>query len=392
MLKILSYLFGKKGSVKKVRGFARKLYQPDLAFSGQARSQVQEIAEERKDNELILESLGEGVLSVDGDLRVKYINYLASRMLLVPKKGVIGESLLLWEERAFRPLLQKAHALLKECLKRGCAVTDSLSTEEGRRSYFELIAIPKAQKRGVILILQDKSSHYKVLEVGKDFISNASHELRTPITIIKGFAETLHDMPDLPRDLVVDITEKIVRNCQRMDNLVKSLLTLADLENLPINRFQECDLVALVESCRQLILSVYPTAHVEIEKQAGSFIILGDPDILELAISNLLENAAKYSVAPAHIRVIFEENEKEIKMSIEDKGIGIPASSLEHIFDRFYTVSKAHSRRLGGVGLGLAIVKTIIEKHEGTISVSSIVGKGTTFTLAFSTRSASLDR
>jgi signal transduction histidine kinase len=219
----------------------------------------------------------------------------------------------------------------------------------------------------------------KVLEMGKDFAANASHELRTPITIIRGFAETLQDLPELPRDMVVDIIEKIVRNCQRMDTLVKNLLTLADLENLPDSRFKECDLVVLAETCRQVVLVVYETAQTTIEKNSESITIAADPDILELAIINLLDNAAKYSNPPAKITIKLEQEGDEACISISDQGIGIPPADLEHIFERFYTVDKARSRRLGGAGLGLSIVRTIVEKHHGTISVTSMVGIGTTF-------------
>jgi signal transduction histidine kinase len=223
------------------------------------------------------------------------------------------------------------------------------------------------------------------LEIGKDFITNASHELRTPITIIKGFAETLQDMPNLPPEMVADITEKIVRSCQRMDLLVKNLLTLADLENLPSLRLQECDLVALLENCQHFLQAAHPAAQLNLEKKKkGNITILADPDILELALMNLLENAVKYSPVPASISISIEKIKEKVKVCIKDQGIGIPAESLDHIFSRFYTVDKARSRRLGGAGLGLSIVKTIIEKHDGEISVASELGKGSTFTLIFS--------
>jgi signal transduction histidine kinase len=260
-------------------------------------------------------------------------------------------------------------------------LTDSISLKGTKKTFLDLIAAPKAQRNGAILVLQDKSSHYKVLEMGKDFVANASHELRTPITIIKGFAETLQDLPELPRETVVDITEKIVRNCQRMDTLVKNLLTLTDLENLPDSHFQECDLVALAEMCRQVVLSVYEDAQITIKKNKDPIVVAADPDILELAVINILDNAAKYSNPPAEIEITLTQEDSEAHVSISDHGIGIPPADLEHIFERFYTVNKARSRRLGGAGLGLSIVRTIIEKHQGTISVSSQVGVGTTFSI-----------
>jgi len=109
--------------------------------------------------------------------------------------------------------------------------------------------------------------------------------------------------------------------------------------------------------------------------------IAADGNILELAIINLLTNAAKYSKPPAKIHISLEKEGDEAKVVIKDQGIGIPPSDLEHIFERFYTVDKAHSRKLGGAGLGLSLVKTIIDKHQGSITVESTLGIGTTFTI-----------
>lgn len=331
---------------------------------------------ERKEKEAILEFLSEGVIVVDGQMNICCINSSGSKMIGIPRRQLVGKK---FPEINALPLMQKCHLILKSCQEKSCALTDSILIEENKKFYLDLIAEP--QPNGAILILQDKSSHYKILEMGKDFVANASHELRTPITIIKGFAETLQDLPELPRDMVVDITEKIVRNCERMDSLVKNLLTLADLENLPDSRFQECDLVALAEACCEVIVSVYENAETTIEKSDESILIAADADILELAIMNLLDNAAKYSNPPARISIKIQQKSSEVILWISDQGIGIPPADLEHIFERFYTVDKARSRRLGGAGLGLSIVRTIIEKHQGTISVTSEVGKGATFSI-----------
>jgi two-component system, OmpR family, phosphate regulon sensor histidine kinase PhoR len=359
-----------------------KLAQTLNSLSDRLRLQIRNITDERNEKEAILESLGEGVIAVDAEMNVRYINFVGSKMIGISRRQILGRPFPVTpQDVPFSPLLEKCRSLLEACQDKLNVLTDSISLGDGKKIYLDLIAAPKAQRNGAILVLQDKSSHYKVLEMGKDFVANASHELRTPITIIKGFAETLQDLPELPRDMVVDITEKIVRNCQRMDALVKNLLTLADLENLPESRFQECDLVALVETCKQVVLAVYETAQMTIEKSSESIIVAADTGILELAILNLLDNAAKYSNPPANIAIKIDQDADEAVLSITDQGIGIPPADLEHIFERFYTVDKARSRRLGGAGLGLSIVRTIVEKHHGTISVASVVGSGTTFSI-----------
>lgn len=351
------------------------------SLSDRIQMQIRSITAERNEKEAILESLGEGVIAVDMGMVIRYANFIASKMLGIPKRHLLGKHFSTIEHKTSSVLIDKCKELLIECQNRSTVVTDSIALGEGKKLYLDLIAAPTAEKNGAIIVMQDKSSHYKVLEMGKDFVANASHELRTPITIIRGFAETLQDLPELAPDMLADITEKIVRNCQRMENLVKNLLTLADIENLPESRFQECDLVALIENCRHVLLSVYPNANVEIIKNKEHIIASADPDILELAITNLLDNAAKYSQGTARITVELEVQKEEVQIVISDQGIGIPAIDLEHIFERFYTVNKAHSRRLGGAGLGLSIVKTIIQHHDGTITVSSELGRGTRFTI-----------
>jgi signal transduction histidine kinase len=367
-------------SVKEDDDF-KKLAQTLNALSARIQSQIKNLMEERNEKEAILESLGEGVIAVDSSMVVRYVNQIGSRMLGIPKHRLIGKLLAPHPEKNQHTLITKCIFLLEMCQEQQMTLTDSLLMEEGRKLYLDLIAAPKASGRGAIIVLQDKSSHYKVLEMGKDFVANASHELRTPITIIRGFAETLQDMPELPPEMIADITDKILRSCQRMETLVKNLLTLADIENLPETRFQNFDLILLIENCKRLLTTVQPSVVINIQKDREAILIAADPDLLELAIMNLLENAAKYSTPPAQITISIEEIEDEVKIVISDQGIGIPAPDLELIFERFYTVNKAHSRRLGGAGLGLSIVKTIVEKHDGTIAVSSTVGQGTSFTL-----------
>ena len=376
-------------SISEKDDFSR-LAQTLNSLSKRLQAQIKNITDERNEKEAILESLGEGVIAVDMDMNVRYVNFIASRMLGIPKRYMLGKSFSSVKGQSPSILIEKCIELLQSSQNRASIVTDSISIGNGRKLYLDLIAAPKAEKNGAIIVMQDKSSHYKVLEMGKDFVANASHELRTPITIIKGFAETLQDMPEISGAMLADITEKIVRNCQRMDNLVKNLLTLADIENLPESRFQDCDLVALIENCRHVLRSVYSSAIVDIHKNNEQIIVAADPDILELAIMNLLDNAAKYSKGAPHITVDIEAMDEEAKITISDRGIGIPDADLEHIFERFYTVDKARSRRLGGAGLGLSIVKTIVERHDGTIRVTSELGHGTSFTLTLPVRRSRL--
>lgn len=350
------------------------------SLSERIRSQIDYLTSERNEKEAILESLGEGVIAVDATMKITYVNYIGSKMLGIHRRHLLQQPFPDEFEKANELLLTRCADLLRRCQSENQILTDSLSFGDGRKVYIDLIAAPKAKGSGAIIVIQDKTSHYKVIEMGKDFVANASHELRTPITIIKGFAETLQDLPEMARDMLSSITEKIVRNCERMEKLIKNLLTLADIENIPESRFKECNLAALIENCTHTLLTVHPKAQVTIESREDALTIFADSDILELALMNLLDNAVKYSPPPAHIKISLNAIEdEEVEITIADSGIGIPPQDIEHIFERFYTVNKAHSRKLGGAGLGLSIVKTIIEKHDGTITAESKLGEGTTF-------------
>lgn len=352
------------------------------SLSRRIQDQIESLKVERNEKEAILESLGEGVIAVDSKMQVLYINYIACKMLGILRRSILEQPFGPKGEKANQELVERCKMLLIRCQEEGTILTDALTYGSEKKVYLDLVAAPKAHGTGAIIVLQDKTNHYRMLEMGKDFVANASHELRTPITIIKGFAETLSDIPDMSTEMRLDIVEKIGRNCQRMESLVKSLLTLADIENLPETRFHPTDLISMLENCRHTVRSVYPDAQITIEKTEEKLIIGADASLLELAINNLLDNAAKYSDPPAKITIKIESaNEDELRIKISDKGKGIPPEDLEHIFDRFYRVDKTHSRRLGGAGLGLSLVKTIISKHDGTIEAASELDRGTTFTI-----------
>lgn len=344
------------------------------SLSKRIEHQVSSLRAEKNNKVAILESLGEGVVACDQAMTVTYINRMAEVFLDVKKQEIVGHSFAL----AKQPLV---HRLMHESAERNEPALAVLKIEKKPKRYLDAIAVPRG-KEGSILVLQDKTGLHKVIELGRDFIANASHELKTPITIIRGFAETLHDHPELSHEVYKEITQKIVSNCQRMETLVRNLLTLAAIdEGLPRSRLQECDLFDLVDRAKQTILVIHPTAEISIETVGEVPLVLADGDLFLQAILNLLDNAAKYSKPPAKIQVLLEKKGNEIEIRIKDQGMGIPQEDLDRIFERFYAVDKSHSRSLGGSGLGLSIVERIVEKHQGSITVDSELGKGSLFTL-----------
>jgi two-component system phosphate regulon sensor histidine kinase PhoR len=352
------------------------------SLSEKIENQIAHLVDQRKETEGILQSLAEGVIALDKEAKITFANQVSCQMLGVFHDQMIGRQLhqISVQEDL---LLKKCHELVLQTLQTFESTTETWILNKENPLFFHLSSTPLPNQSGAILVIQDKTSDYKMVQMGKDFIANASHELKTPITIIRGFAETLQDISLMSPKMVKEVTEKIIRTCERLTHLVKSLLVLADVENMSDNRFRKVDLVPLVENCTHMFLTAHPKIRFSIENKLSQSLVAADSDLLDLAIMNLLENSVKYSNVPAQIEVFLEQENSQVSLTVADKGIGIPERDLPHIFDRFYTVDKARSRKFGGAGLGLSIVKTVVEKHRGSLKVTSEVGKGSTFTLSF---------
>lgn len=345
------------------------------SLSAKVQSHIDTITYEKEEKEAILESLIEGVIAIDGDMRITYTNQMALQLMNLSSQPLLGKSFVSLQQTNLT-------TLLLNCQQQRQVVTEMVVLKRGgKKLYLQAVAAPN-HRSGAILVLQDHSSHYRMLEMRKEFVANASHELKTPITVIRGFAETLNEHPHLPQKTVVEITAKIVNSCKKMTRLINDLLTLSDIENMSETNLIECDIEEISLRCRDLVLDAYPSADISIiNKEQQEIVATGDPHLLEMALTNLMENAAKYSLSPAKITVSLGAEGEQISISVSDQGIGIPPTDLEHIFRRFYTVDKARSRKMGGSGLGLSIVVNVVEKHFGQISVDSILHQGTTFTI-----------
>lgn len=352
-----------------------KLVRTLMSLSERLQNQINTLRQERNEKEVLLESLVEGVVATDESLNIQFVNEAAVQFFNLSRDSLMGHP--------FQSLKQeKAYQMLLRCQTEGRPVIDTLHlNKDGGDFFLDAVAVPKRDNTGVILVMLDKSDHYRILEMKKDFIANASHELKTPITIIRGYAETLMENPDLGQELYQDVTSKIVKNCERMAVLVRDLLALADIENIPSSRIRYFDLMPLIDKILPMITGLFPEARIRVISSEKQVFLEGDPDLIEMALMNLMNNAAKYSTPPADITIRVERKEREVSIVIEDKGIGIPHEDLSRIFERFYRVDKAHSRRVGGSGLGLSIVETVVKKHFGTIHVESVLGKGSSFTM-----------
>jgi two-component system phosphate regulon sensor histidine kinase PhoR len=236
----------------------------------------------------------------------------------------------------------------------------------------------------MILVAHDTSQSMRYQELRKEFVANVSHELRTPLTVIKGFTETLRDgaMNDPvtgPRFL-----STIERHVDQLTNLVSDLLELSKLEGSPeLPRRVVFDIAGVVRRAVDLLLPAAQRKEqsLTVEIARGLPRLIGNPDYIERAVSNLVDNAIKYTPEKGTIHVGASIEDEFVLVEVTDNGIGIPAEDLSRVFERFYRVDRSRSREMGGTGLGLSIVKHVVQGHGGSIDVTSAPGQGTRFRL-----------
>ena len=264
----------------------------------------------------------------------------------------------------------------------------------GRTTSFAVRVAPLGAAVGggglVLVLAEDQTESRRVDEVKRDFVANTSHELKTPVGALALLAETIEDAAD-DAEAVRRFAGKMRQEAQRLTNLVQDLITLSRIqavEPVPDPRPVELDMVVAeaLDRCR-----MKANARGITLASAGTrgLSVLGDEDLLVTALRNLLENAVAYS--PERTRVVVSlkrASDGNAELSVADQGIGIPERDLERIFERFYRVDPARSRATGGTGLGLAIVKHVMAAHNGRVTVRSVEGSGSTFTLFIPLRNA----
>jgi len=342
-------------------------------------TQLQVVMRERNERAALLESLNEGVIVIDHRGYVVYANPAAWRMLGCQLPAMLPQDLTTLI--VARPdLVKKLSEVWRKRIDEHQAQDVAYLSEDPRPLAIDITACPVRGEIATLLVLHDVTSRVQMLRVGRDFVANASHELRTPITIIRGFVEALQEHEMLTKQQRQEIVTKILRNCVRMESLIQNLLLLADVEHGAVPQDATSDLLEVAYECQENLHALYPSAQVSVEPEGmGPWQVRGTSDLLILTIGNLLSNAAKYSKDPATIIVTMRRRNGTIELQVQDRGMGIPDDDLPHIFDRFYTVDKARSRSMGGSGLGLSIVRSIVERLGGKIAAESTLGVGTTF-------------
>lgn len=224
----------------------------------------------------------------------------------------------------------------------------------------------------------------KVLDESREeFVSNVSHELRTPLTSMKVLSDSLLMQEDVPNELYREFMQDIAAEIDRENHIINDLLTLVKLDKTSGDL--EVTSVSVNETIELILKRLRPIAQkqdVEVVFESNRSVVAEIDEVkITLALTNLVENAIKYNKKHGFVKVMLDADHQFFTVEVEDSGIGIPESSYEYIFQRFYREDKSHSKEIGGTGLGLSIARNIILMHRGTVAVSSVVGEGTTFTV-----------
>jgi two-component system phosphate regulon sensor histidine kinase PhoR len=342
--------------------------------------------EERQRNEMeaVLSSMVEGVIAVDMEERVINMNQAAAEMLSCDPSKVQGRSI---QEVARNVDLQN---FIKSALATHELIEMDIVLYADGEHILNLrgtmLRDGEGHRMGALIVLDDVTRLRKLENIRKEFVANVSHELKTPITAIKGFSETLctgdvNDPVDAKRFL-----EIIDKNANRLESIVEDLLSLSKIEREEERKeiiLEEGSIKEVMKSAMKVYQTKANEKNIKIDLQCDEDIRAHmNAPLLELAVGNLLDNAIKYSNARSNVRSTAMQTEEEVIIQIQDHGIGIAKENLPRLFERFYRVDKARSRKMGGTGLGLALVKHIVQAHGGQVSVESTPGKGSTVTIS----------
>ena len=354
--------------------------------------EIRLLSGERNRSSAILRSMVEGVAVIDAEERLVFYNRAFSEILNVDPASAEGRPLIEVVRNSelvglIRRALHGAEGLQSD-ITMGITQTQSFSITAAPVKALDASAsggAPQGKPSGAVVVLHDVTELRRLERVRQDFVANVSHEFKTPLTAIQGFAETLLagalDDPQNNRRFL-----EIIRNhAIRLARLTNDLLKLARIEAGKMElEFSSVSLLELIEACTETTLLKANRKEITLEITVPPQLppVRGDAALLRDVLQNLLDNAIQYTPARGHISVAAAAGPREAVVTVADTGIGIPLADSERIFERFYRVDAARSREAGGTGLGLSIAKHIVEAHGGKLWVESTVGQGSKFSFS----------
>jgi two-component system, OmpR family, phosphate regulon sensor histidine kinase PhoR len=338
---------------------------------------------QRNEQEAIFSSMTEGVVALDEKERIINLNAAAAELLGINPEKTLNRSL---HEAIRNSDLQK---LAEKAFQSGKPVEGDVvvykDRERNLQAHITALRSAEGQNIGALIVLNDVTRLRRLENLRRDFVANVSHELKTPITSIKGFVETLQEGAVNHPDDARRFLGIIAKHADRLNSIIEDLLSLSRVEQQADHNQVVLEQTAVKDFLNTAIQMCQIKAQSKdipiVLDCPGDLVAKINPTLLEQAVVNLIDNAIKYSARGKPIRVEASRAADAIRLSVRDQGCGIDAEHLPRLFERFYRVDKARSRQLGGTGLGLSIVKHIALAHGGHVNVESIVGQGSTFTI-----------
>ncbi|MFB7139841.1 two-component system histidine kinase PnpS [Gottfriedia sp. NPDC056225] len=349
-----------------------------LAKNLQEMTMQQEMQQDRLNT--LIHNIGSGVVLINSRGHVNLINKTYRETFKVDSRSILGE--LYYDAFKHKEVIEIVEEIFLKEIKVRKQIILPLSIE---RKHFEIYGAPiigiNHEWKGIVLVFHDISELKKLEQVRKDFFANVSHELKTPITSIKGFTETLLDGAMESEELCKNFLSIILTESDRMQTLIQDLLDLSKIEqqNFKLD-LAEVSVKQVIEDVHQMMNQKALEKNIEFKLYLNSpLVVNADALRLKQVFINLVDNAIHYTPAGGKVFVTAVEADDHIVIKVNDTGVGIGKEEISRIFERFYRVDKARSRNSGGTGLGLAIVKHLVEAHKGKVEVESKLGHGTSF-------------
>ena len=342
------------------------------------KSVLQEMSNEKNKMNTIITYMADGLIAATDEGKIIHANPRALEMLHLDKDAIAHKNF----DEVFFGLNEALTIKNLKCNKNNWTGSKIIDMKEGvkLRANYAPFMKESGELDGIVILLQDVTENEKLENMRKEFVANVSHELKTPLTTIKSYTETLLDGDVENNPITNQFLQVIHGETDRMARLVRDLLQLSNLDYKKSNWIKkEIDLNSIIEKAilKLEVASKDKNHELSYHSDEDSIIIFGDEDSITQVTLNILSNAIKYTPQGGKISINLSIENATVLLYIQDNGMGIPSQDLPRIFERFYRVDKARSRELGGTGLGLSIAKQIIEAHDGNIQLFSNEEKGT---------------
>jgi len=341
---------------------------------------LRNLEQERNTMKRITDSLKEGVILLDDQMRIQWINAWGFHLLQQEERPTAGRPRLLGK---FLMSFLPPEARISLDQLRGSQPWKQTVKYRSRQYQLALQMLDPPQGRATrMLIIQDITEAREREQLRRDFTANVTHELKTPLTSISGFAELMAAGMYQKKEDIAHFGQLIRKEAARLLEMINSIIFLSRIEEMPAEAMQEAvPLGGLIQSVVEFMDPFCKDKQVTLHCQLTEDKVRGSSSMLREMAMNLIDNGVKYNRPGGHVYVTMKKEEDQVILTVKDTGIGIPEDVQERVFERFYRVDGSRSKQSGGSGLGLSIVKHIVEQHKGTITLTSRLNEGTTFVI-----------